>query len=305
MGTWSSFKNPQAEGTVLREYEAVLAKWPLPLERLRVPTKAGETSILAFGPARGGTGTAVGPGAGPAARVAAKEPLVLLHGTGSNSSMWVGEAAILGRDRRVFALDIPGEPGMSAPAKMDWNGFDLADWLGEVLAALGMGGGREHSLLGISLGGWVSLSYAARRPAGLKAIALLCPAGIGRSRTSFMWKAVLAGILHGPRAPEMIMRSLYGNEEPHPEAIRVGALIAASTNARMEKPRILSDEELGNVTARVFLAAGEMDALLRSRESVERLRRALPGAEVLLLPGRGHALIGLGPEIVAFLDRVT
>lgn len=290
MSSASVFKNDEARKRVLDEYEAVLARWPLPLERFRIGTASAETAVLAFGP--GATSKTGNP------------PLVLLHGTGSNSSMWVGDAAALGEGRRIFALDIPGEPGLSEERRLDWQGRGSADWLGEAVAALGLGGGSApYDLLGLSLGGWIGLGHAAGGPAGLRSLALLCPSGIGRTRPSFTWKAIAASILLGPRAAGTITRWLYGDEEPHPEAVRVGSLVAAATNPRFEAPRLYTDAELRAISARVFLAVGGKDALLRSGESATRLARLLPDAEIRLLHGKGHALAGLGPMVADFLDR--
>src|SRR5690606_34107482 len=50
-------------------YRRLLAGWPVPAEHLRVPTREGETFVVASGP--------------PDA-----PPLVLLHGSGSNALMW-------------------------------------------------------------------------------------------------------------------------------------------------------------------------------------------------------------------------
>jgi pimeloyl-ACP methyl ester carboxylesterase len=294
MSTLSVFKSTEAKKAILDTYGKVLALWPRDAagagpERLRVATSHGETAILAFGP--------------PAA---AKPPLIVLHGTGSNSSMWLGDAAALSRDRRVFAVDIPGEPGMSEELPLSWSGFAAADWLAELVAALGL---REHDLLGLSIGGWIGLSYAIGRPEGqgpgqsaLRSLALLCPSGIGRTRPSFMWKGMLA-MARGRRGLESLSRSLYGDFPPPEEAIRIGTLMAESTNPRMETPRLFADEELMRIQARLFLAVGSKDALLRSKESAKRLRRLKPEAEILLLPGAGHALVGLGERVAAFLDR--
>jgi pimeloyl-ACP methyl ester carboxylesterase len=276
------FKSAEARKAVLDACEAVLAHWPLPFERLRVATEEGETAILAFGP--------VG---------ASRPPLLALHGTGSNSSIWLGDAAALAKERRVFAVDIPGEPGMSEEKRLAWAGAEAGKWLAEVVVALGL---REHDVLGLSIGGWIALSYAIAAPVGLRSLALLCPSGIGRTRPSFIWKALIH-MARGRRGTEAIMRSLYGDLDPPEEAIRIGTMIAESTNARMETPRLFTDEEIRGIMARLFMAAGTKDALLRSRESAERLGQLKPDAEVRLLPGAGHALIGLGEMVADFLDR--
>jgi pimeloyl-ACP methyl ester carboxylesterase len=283
------FKSGEAREKVLAAYEAALARWPAaalggrPLERLRVATEAGETAVLAFG--------------APAGEGAAAAPLILVHGTGTNSSMWLGDAAALAQGRRVYAVDIPGEPGMSEDRKLEWRPGESGRWLAEVAGALGLG---DHALLGLSIGGWIALDYARSRPTGLRALALLCPSGIGRTRPSFTLKAILQ-MARGRRGFEVISRYLYGDLPPPEEAIRVGTLIAESTNPRMEKPGIFPDGELARIAAPIFLAVGAKDALLRSRESAARLGRIKPEAEILMLPGAGHALIGLGERVAAFL----
>jgi len=298
MKTMPVFKDDAARKALLGEYEAVLGRWPLPVERMRVPTSLGETAVLAFGP--GGDAAAADAAAATAAGARqGPPPLFLLHGTGSNASMWAGEAAILARGRRVFAIDIPGEPGMSVDAKVDWQGAGAAAWLGEVVAALAPR--QAHDVCGLSIGGWIGLAYAIGRPAGLGSLALLCPSGIGRTRASFTWKAVFS-MMRGEAGYEAITRSLYGDEEPHPEALRISSLMARSTNPRMESPRIFADEELRGIGARVFLAVGTKDALLHSEESAARLSALKPEARVLVLEGRGHALVGMGEEVARFLD---
>jgi pimeloyl-ACP methyl ester carboxylesterase len=294
------FKSPRARAAVMAEYEAILARWPAasesaagggaaPVERLRIPTTAGETAVLAFGP-----------------RSSPKPPLLLLHGAGTNSSMWIGDAALFARERRVFALDIPGEPGMSEDRKLEWSLEACGAWLGETTAALGL---REHALLGLSLGGWMGLAYAISRAknqvaggGALCALALLCPSGIGRTRPSFMFKAMLA-MARGRRGLEALSRSLYGDLPPSEEAILVGTLLAESTRARMEAPRLFSDEELAGIAVPLFLGVGAKDSLLRSKESAERLARLRPDAEIILDPRAGHALVGLGEKVADFLTR--
>lgn len=288
------YKSEEARSRLLGLYEEVLQAWPKgpdgsSLERVRVTTTAGETAVFAFGSRAGG-----------------KKPLVLLHGTGSNSSMWLADAAALGAERRVYALDIPGEPGLSAQARMDWQGDGSAYWLTQTIDALGL---REHDLLGLSIGGWIALSYAIKRSrevstcqGALRALALLCPAGIGRTKGSFILKAMLQ-MPRGRSGIEAIARSLYGDMAPPEGAIRAGTGLSMATNARMESPRIFTDEELAGIEPRLFLAVGEKDVMLHSRESAERLGRIKPQAEIHLLPGAGHALIGQAKLVLDFFDR--
>jgi pimeloyl-ACP methyl ester carboxylesterase len=280
---WTLYKSAEAKAKLLSAYEGALARWDrivgTKLERLRLPTDAGETAVFAFGP-----------------KDSARPPLLLLHGTMSNSSMWLADAALLSRGRRAYAIDIPGEPGLSEERRLPWESAKAAAWLAQVVAGLGL---TRFALLGLSLGGWISLAYAVGRPSGLAALGLLCPSGIGRAKSSFMFKAILAA-MRGERGIAELSRSLYGKAEPPPGALEAGELLMKSTNARMETPPIFGDEELSAIEVPLFLAVGAKDSLLRSRESAARLRKLKPEAEILLLEGSGHALIGLGERVEAF-----
>ena len=59
---------------VVQRYREILRLWPVPREELLVPTREGDTFVVACGP--------------PEA-----PPLVLLHGSGSNAAMWMGDVA--------------------------------------------------------------------------------------------------------------------------------------------------------------------------------------------------------------------
>jgi pimeloyl-ACP methyl ester carboxylesterase len=283
---WRLYKSEEARSRLIGAYEDALATWKeatgTELESLRVPTSAGETAVFAFGP------------------IASSEPpLLLIHGTLSNSAMWMADAAELSRGRRVFAIDIPGEPGLSEERRLPWESESAASWLAQVVAGLGL---VRFGLVGLSLGGWISLAYAIGRPVGLAALALLCPSGIGRARSSFIVKGIAAS-LRGERGLDALARSLYGKREPPPGALEAGKLLMKCANARMEMPRIYTDEELGRIAVPLFLAVGTDDMLLRSRESAARLGRLKPEATILLLPGAGHALIGMGGSVAEFFDR--
>jgi pimeloyl-ACP methyl ester carboxylesterase len=99
---------------------------------------------------------------------------VLLHGSGSNSAEWTGRIAELAGRFRVYAIDIIGEPGLSAPARPPLGSDRYARWLDSVLDAMGLG---RVPIMAISL---------TRRPDRVERLALSCPSGIGRQRKGFL-----------------------------------------------------------------------------------------------------------------------
>ncbi|RAJ33175.1 pimeloyl-ACP methyl ester carboxylesterase [Kitasatospora sp. SolWspMP-SS2h] len=141
----------------LSAYDALLDRWPVPVDPLDLATPYGTTRVNAAGP----------PGA---------PPLLLLHGGGATAAGWWANVGELARTARVFAVDRIGEAGRSDPAgrPRPRTVEDLHGWLDAVLDALGV---DRADLCGHSYGGWIALSYALRRPARVSRLALLDPTG--------------------------------------------------------------------------------------------------------------------------------
>ncbi|MFD7735239.1 alpha/beta fold hydrolase [Kitasatospora phosalacinea] len=141
----------------LSAYDALLDRWPVPVDTLDLDTPWGTTRVNAAGP--------------PDA-----PPLLLLHGGGATAASWWANAAGLARTARLYAVDRIGEAGRSAagdrtpPRSVD----DLHRWLDTVLDALGT---ERADLCGHSYGGWIALGYALRRPDRVSRLALLDPTG--------------------------------------------------------------------------------------------------------------------------------
>ena len=106
--------------------------------------------------------------------------VVLIHGLGSTKSSFVDAAAILSRDYRVHAIDMPGFGESSKPATAPYSPAWLAETVRETLDALGIE--RAH-VAGNSLGGRVAIELALRHPERVGALGLLSPAVafVGRS----------------------------------------------------------------------------------------------------------------------------
>lgn len=107
-------------------------------------------------------------------RYGAGEPLVLLHGLGSDRTHWFTVVGRLAATYEVLAVDLPGFGGSPCwPADADWRPAGLAAGVRALLDELGYD--RVH-LAGLSLGGWVSLEMAADQCA--LSVTALAPAGL-------------------------------------------------------------------------------------------------------------------------------
>ncbi|MEU7002602.1 alpha/beta fold hydrolase [Nonomuraea sp. NPDC046570] len=163
------YKSEAGANEIQRRYREVLRTWPVPAEQVRVPTREGDTFVVVSGPEDA-------------------PPLLLLHGSGANTAMWQGDITSWARHFRTYALDLIGEPGLSAPSRPPLASDAYERWLDDVLEGLGI---TSTSIVGASLGGWLALDYATRRPERVTRLALLCPGGVGRQKMGWMLKALL------------------------------------------------------------------------------------------------------------------
>jgi len=279
------WKSEAGAKAVLARYAQFLEHWPAPSEQRRIATTHGETFVVSSGP-EGAT------------------DVVLLHGSVSNSASWMGDAATLSQRFRVHAVDMIGEPGFSAPARPPLASHVYAGWLGEVLAGLGV---QRAALVGISLGGWLALEYATRRPEAVSAVVLLCPGGVGRHKNVLIWALPL--LLMGSWGRQKIMARMAGGAPPpaaSPEVKAYGEfmdLIFANFRPRTEVLPPFSDAELARLTMPLLAILGAKDVMIDSDGTRERLTRNVPNAEVVWLPDAGHLLIGHAAAIDGFLAK--
>ena len=231
----------------------------------------------------------------------AADPLVLLHGSASNSATWLGDVPQWSRSFRVVAIDIPGHPGLSEGPVVPFEAGAGAAWLEGMLDAIGL---PEVRLVGISLGGWIALEFASAYAERVQAMSLLSPGGVTKPRMSFVFKVIPLALL-GDRGSDRVQRMVFA-PQPVPEGVyEFGRLVARHYRPITKPVPVLSDEQLRALTMPVQVFLGKHDALMRSEESAERMGRMVPSVEVRLLEDEGHAIVGRAAEIGAFQSAVV
>lgn len=277
------YRSAAGKAKILEDYEKYLQAWPLPYERLRLPTSQGETAVIASGQPDG-----------PA--------VILLHGSMSNALMWRRDAESWGRHFRLYALDIIGEPGFSAESRPDLHSDALACWLDEVLDALQL---QSAIFIGISLGGWLALDYGIRRPDRVDRMVLMCPAGIGRQRQGFFFKVLLLMLL-GQWGKDRLRAMITGTDLQDGSEDFRQYLAYLEEIQRHFRPRVVrfqpfSAQALAAVRAPTLVIVGGKDVFFDSRHTRSRLENSTGNFRVLFNEQIGHMITGQTALIEQFL----
>jgi pimeloyl-ACP methyl ester carboxylesterase len=275
------YKTERGEREIVRRYQEMLTQWPVPAEHMRVPTREGETYIVACGPRDA-------------------PPLLLLHGSGSNAAMWMGDVTAWAEHFRIYAVDIIGEPGLSAPSRPRLDSDAYALWLDDVMAELVL---TRAAIVGASLGGWLALDYSTRRPERVERLALLCPGGVGRQKVGFLLKALLYKPF-GQWGMRRSIRAVAGiDSHKTPEIAEYLVLTFSHFLPRRDRLPVFSDEALRRLTMPVLTIIGGRDAMFDSYDTAKRLQRNVPHATVIMLPEVAHSIIGQTQPILDFLRK--
>jgi pimeloyl-ACP methyl ester carboxylesterase len=245
-------------------------------------------------------------------RAGSGEPVVLIHGIGSQWQVWEPVLEAVAREREVIAVDMPG---FGASPTLPIGVVPDVPALADAVASFLDGAGIERTVLGgNSLGGWVALELAKRGRA--TAVVGVSPAGFGKpwemaigrstliasARVARRMPAQIEWLLRRPRGRTFAMNSVFGKPARIPAAAAIGATQALAESAGFDATMAaIRDESFSGgdqVDVPVTLVWGTRDRVLFPWQ-VKRALRELPHARHVPLPGAGHVPMWDAPDEVA------
>jgi len=235
-------------------------------------------------------------------------PVVVMgHGLLFSTTMWRDQIAALRASYRCVAVDWRGQGATPATA----GGYDMdtlyADLVG-VIEHLAVG---PVHYAGLSMGGFVGLRLAARRPDLVRSLTLIDtsagpedPEKISRYRLLASIYGLLGfGPLRGQVAPIMFSRPFLATAAGK-EVVATWTGELARQNRRGTKAAIrgVTDrlavlDEIGAITAPTLVLVGSEDVATPVAKA-EAIAAAINGAELHVLPGAGHVSALEAPQAV-------
>jgi 3-oxoadipate enol-lactonase len=218
--------------------------------------------------------------------------VVLTHGLGGDLGYWDATVDALAGHHRVLRWDVRGCGQSDAPPG-PYSPELFADDLRHLLDALAVQ--RAH-LIGISMGGVISQSFALRHPERVTSLVLVSTSSEVGPQATANWQKLANRIeQHGfdPRTADASRSVAPAFAAAHPEILEQlkEQTLRNQPIAYAAAARAMSDynftAQLAAVTAPTLILQGLNDQLTPPGGSV-KLRRALSRAHLVMLPGAGH-----------------
>jgi pimeloyl-ACP methyl ester carboxylesterase len=287
----SVFRSPEAEAEYAAAYDAVLKAWPVPYEEGYIPTRFGDTHVIASG--------------SPEAPA-----LILLHSSGSSAVQWIRNIGPLSQQFRTYAVDVIGEEGKSIVTHpiRDHCRENFAAWMEEVFDGLHI---DSAFMVGNSLGGLLTFNTALYLPERVKKMVLISPAATFVQMWPFYWHLLIPrGIyLMTPRwisdrlkLVRLAHRAFGWIWQDFPEEecsarLRTIRNISGYPRNRIFPP-VYREADLRKVQTPTLLLIGDHEVIYKPETAIRRATQFVPGLKAEVVPNANHNAQVTAPEIV-------
>ncbi len=253
----SPFANKASRDRVHEQYDRLVERLPIDVERRSVTTRYGTTHVLVAGP--------------PEA-----PPLLTLHGLNFGGALNLRLLLPLTRQFRVYAPDTPGQAGRSVPRRLDWKQHEYAWWTIDLLDQLQL---EKVPFVATSFGGAVLLDAATVAPDRIGRTVLIVPAGLTpvatwRALTRLVWPGFLYRVTRDRAFLRQTVSALTGQRDD--EMLEYFDLLAHHVRPVLSAPPCVRAQDLARFESPVALLAARDDVFFPTDRLLEDARRSLP-----------------------------
>lgn len=223
------------------------------------------------------------------------EPLLLLHGFNANKDNFTRVAGKLTSKYHVIIPDHIGFGESSHPNKVAYDTDAQAQRLHQLMSKLNI---KQVHIGGSSMGGAISVAYAARYGSEVESIWLLDPGGVSSTpkTASFIEydkTGKFALIARTPEEYEMVYKLAMHNPPFVPKAMLNVFAKESIAHADLQYQIIKQlmpdsiEERAKQITAPTLIVWGDKDQVLNVK-GAEILHQLIPQSQVVIMPNIGH-----------------
>jgi 3-oxoadipate enol-lactonase len=231
----------------------------------------------------------------PPAGVRPRGLLVLLHAFPLNSAMWNGQLPLSSGGWHIVAPDFRGMNG----GEGDRAASSVDDYAGDVVDLLDSLHVKEAVIAGLSVGGYVAFALLRLAPNYVQGLVLAdtraeadTPEGVeGRKKMLALLHEKGASAVADDMIPKLLSQSAQRTKPDLVADVRAMTLknstagIEGMITAMMTRPD--STPVLATIHRPTLILVGSDDAATPPAAS-EKMRGAIPGSELVVIPGAGH-----------------
>jgi pimeloyl-ACP methyl ester carboxylesterase len=275
------FRSLESKARFEAAYAEMLKRWPVPYDELYVPTRSGDTHVIASG-AQGA----------PA--------LVLLHSSGSGAVQWFRNVEAFSQRFRTYSVDVIGEVNRSVTTRKITKRQEFVDWMTDLFNGLHI---ESVDLVGNSFGGFLAFNTALYMPERVRKVVLISPAATFVQMWAFYWHLAFPNkigyILHSKR---VIMSGFNWIWQGFPrddgfkqytEACKVTGF-----PSNQLPPPVFSDEELGIIQTPMLLLIGDHEVIYDPQRAIRRATSLVPHLKAEIIPNANHSAQVTAPDLV-------
>jgi pimeloyl-ACP methyl ester carboxylesterase len=214
------------------------------------------------------------------------EPVLLTHGYGSTSAMWVPQVDALTQGRRLITWDMRGHGGTDSPEEQ--SAYSEAQTIEDMAALLRHLGVERAVIGGLSLGGYMSLAFNLAHPEMVTAL-ILCDTGPGYRNPKGREAWNETAFKRAERFEERGLEAL--GSSPEVQAVRSrhrsaeGLAKAARGMLAQFDSRVIESLEGIDVPTLIIVGANDTPFLA----GTDYMAAKIPNAQKVVIPDAGHA----------------
>jgi pimeloyl-ACP methyl ester carboxylesterase len=223
------------------------------------------------------------------------DDLILLHGFGADKDNFLRIAPFLEPHYHVIVPDLLGFGDSSHPADADYSPTAQAERMRAFAKALGIG---SVHVGGSSMGGHVALAWAAGHPHEVRSLWLLDPGGLWSAPATETMRSLRESgknpLLVSSEEDYKALLKLAMNDPPQIPPLFEQVLVRRRIANRPLEERIQKqmraesmEGRIAGLTTSTLVVFGADDRIINP-ETAQLLKKLLPRAHVVIMPGVGH-----------------
>jgi pimeloyl-ACP methyl ester carboxylesterase len=275
------FRSPESKAQYDAAYEAMLKRWPVSYEELYIPTRSGDTHVIA-------SGSQDAP------------PLILFHSAGSGAVQWFRNVGPFSQHYHTYAVDVIGEVNKSVTTQRLSKRQAFVEWMKDLFDGLHI---ERADLVGNSFGGMLAFTAALYLPKRVKRVVLVSPAATFVQFWAFYWHIAYPyklGYFLGSKPIILSGFKWLWQNFPRDECFTKYSELSKTSGfpSNQLAPPVYSDEELRKIQTPILLLIGDHEVIYNPAHVIQRAMRLVPGLKAEMIPNANHNAQVTAPDVV-------